>query len=180
MKLTKLVLLVSYFLDATYAHEDHDEVDYHERRLKRDKDVVFRGEDGFNKAGHRCVTEKATEEHQRALDENFRRFLDEGEPQRKLAVSIPVIFHVIYNKKGAGNIPDSMINRQINVLNGAFASSGFSFVLAGIRRYKHDTYYKGCYGSNEASMKTSYAVDTKNYLNVCKWALVIFRIQVGE
>lgn len=43
-------------------------------------------------------------------------------------VTVPVAFHVIH-KKGAGNVPQSQIDAQIDVLNEGYAGTGFEFEL---------------------------------------------------
>ena len=51
-------------------------------------------------------------------------------------VTVPVRFHVISKDtgKGGGNLSDARIQAQIDVLNAAYAGSGFSFVLEQVTR----------------------------------------------
>jgi len=57
--------------------------------------------------------------------------------------TIPVYFHVINNGSGIanGNIPDSQITAQMDVLNAAFASAGLGFQLIQIDRTTNATWY---------------------------------------
>ena len=57
--------------------------------------------------------------------------------------TINVYFHVINNGTGIanGNIPDSMITAQINVLNEAYAPWGWSFNLVSTDRTTNATWY---------------------------------------
>ena len=50
---------------------------------------------------------------------------------------IPVVFHVISKTQGAkgGNLSDERIDAQIDVLNDAFADTGFSFTLQDVTRH---------------------------------------------
>jgi len=55
--------------------------------------------------------------------------------------TINVYFHVITNSTGGGSVPDSQITSQINVLNAAYATGGWKFVLAGKDVTKNDSWY---------------------------------------
>ncbi len=68
---------------------------------------------------------------------------------------INVYFHVINKGSGVanGDISTTMINDQINVLNTAFGSSGWTFNLVSTDRTTNSTWYNGCYGSSETAMK---------------------------
>ncbi len=52
------------------------------------------------------------------------------------AASVAVYVHVVSadSTAGGGNVPDSVISLQVQVLNSGFARTGFSFVLAGVDR----------------------------------------------
>jgi hypothetical protein len=75
-----------------------------------------------------------------------------------------VAFHVIHNGT-EGNIPLSMINAQVNVLNNAFAGHGFSFTLQQVTRTNNRQWFTGCYGGQERKMKQTLAVDPARTLN---------------
>lgn len=51
-------------------------------------------------------------------------------------VTVPVYFHVVRKDetRAGGNVPREQIEAQIDVLNAAFASSGFAFELEGVTR----------------------------------------------
>ncbi len=74
------------------------------------------------------------------------------------AVTVPVYWHVINNGTGLanGDIPDSQITAQINVLNDAYAAYGFSFVLTAVDRTTNSSWYAAGPGSTaELAMKTA-------------------------
>jgi hypothetical protein len=90
-------------------------------------------------------------------------------------VTIPVVVHVIQrdSTRAGGNIPDSMINSQITVLNQAYsgatggAATAFSFQLTKINRVTNAAWYPIVQGSSaERSMKTSLREGGKNTLNI--------------
>src|SRR5688572_28162906 len=78
---------------------------------------------------------------------------------------INVYFHVITNGT-AGNIPDSMINSQISVLNNAFAPAGWNFNLVAVTRTSNSSWYTAGHGSTaEAQMKNALRQGTADDLN---------------
>lgn len=91
------------------------------------------------------------------------------------AATIPVVVHVISEDgtRAGGNIPDTMVAAQINVLNDAYAgatggaATGFSFQLVSINRVTNPAWYPIIYGSSaERQMKTALRVGGKETLNV--------------
>ncbi|NJP30668.1 zinc metalloprotease [Micromonospora thermarum] len=91
------------------------------------------------------------------------------------SVTIPVVVHVIQRDatRAGGNIPDSMITSQINVLNQSFsgatggASTAFAFSLQKINRVTNPSWYPIVQGSSaERAMKTSLRTGGKSTLNI--------------
>ena len=80
--------------------------------------------------------------------------------------AIPVYVHVIRNNSGGGDVTDSEISRQINVLNAAYSSWGFAFSVAAIDRTNNSTWYTNCYGSSESAMKNALHRGTAKDLNL--------------
>jgi hypothetical protein len=79
---------------------------------------------------------------------------------------IQVVFHVIHNGV-SGNIPQSMIDDQITVLNGAFAPMGVVFQLAAVTRTNNAGWFAaGPSTAAEAAMHNALAVDPAHYLNI--------------
>ena len=58
------------------------------------------------------------------------------------AVTVPVYVHVMRDDAGRGDVTNRQISRQIAVLNSDYAGTGFSFKLAGIRRYKNNAWHQ--------------------------------------
>lgn len=91
-------------------------------------------------------------------------------------ITIPVVVHVIQENstRAGGNIPDSMINAQINVLNDSFdggatggAATAFQFSLVQINRVTNPSWYPIVYGSSaERQMKNALRQGGDGTLNI--------------
>jgi hypothetical protein len=80
---------------------------------------------------------------------------------------IPVYIHEILSAAGAGDVPASQITAQINVLNDAYAPSGFSFTLAGDDATRNDSWYVAQPSSTaETQMKNALRIGGKGDLNI--------------
>ncbi|MCB1008284.1 MAG: zinc metalloprotease, partial [Acidobacteria bacterium] len=138
------------------------------QRIVAAGDIHFLGAGGQLVRGLRCaVVDPSVEEAALVAEEIASRgaFVTPEAPQ---VVSIPVRWHVVRsgNSVSQGNIPDSWIDDQIDVLNAAYAGTGFSFYLAGTDRTTNSRWYTGCYGSQERKMKQALAIDPANNLNM--------------
>ena len=83
--------------------------------------------------------------------------------------TINVYFHVINNGAGIanGDVPLSMINSQISVLNAAYAPTGWQFTLVSVDRTTNSTWYTMGYGSSaETQAKTALRQGTADDLNI--------------
>jgi hypothetical protein len=84
-------------------------------------------------------------------------------------VTIPVWFHVINNGSTttAGNVPDTWISAQLQVLNDAYAQTPFRFSLAGTTRTTNATWYTmGPNTSAETQAKTALRRGGSGTLNI--------------
>jgi hypothetical protein len=82
---------------------------------------------------------------------------------------INVYFHVINKGSGIanGDVPDAQIRNQMDVLNAAYAGSGWSFNLAATDRTTNATWYAAGYGSQaEKDMKNALRKGGPRDLNV--------------
>ncbi len=82
--------------------------------------------------------------------------------------TINVYWHVINNgtSLSQGNIPDSQITSQINVLNAAFAPWGWSFNHVATTRTTNSSWYTCSGGSCEGQMKNALRQGTADDLNI--------------
>lgn len=130
----------------------------------------------------RCLTRHPGEEEAEELDASFRAAFrrehgrDFQESQAALAAAaavtggtIPVYFHVINNgtSLASGNVPDSQIAAQIQVLNAAYAPWGWSFTLVSTDRTTNADWYTAGPGSlAERQMKQALRQGTAASLNI--------------
>lgn len=126
----------------------------------------FVNQKAFIDAGLRCGARHVDEEEAAEIDVAVAKFLAakraNARPGDLVATAvggtITVYWHVINNGSGIanGDIPDSQINSQMQVLNNAFSQSGFSFVLAAVDRTTNAAWYTAGPGSTaERQMKTA-------------------------
>ena len=113
---------------------------------------------------HRCYTVAPEPAERARIDENLTAFLRmknaRGAETHRApgTVNVPVWFHVINKGTGIsnGDIPQSQIDDQIAVLNAAYASTPFTFSLAGVDRTTNATWYTMSPGSTaEKNAKTA-------------------------
>jgi hypothetical protein len=79
-----------------------------------------------------------------------------------IRITIPVVFHVIHDGT-EGNVPDALLDAQLQVLNDGFRGTGFSFMLQSINRVESKKWFTGCF-SNQ-NFKKELAVDPAHTLN---------------
>lgn len=108
--------------------------------------------------------------------------LPEYEPTEDMVIEIPVVFHVVMDSAGQGDIPDALIYSQIDILNedfralpGTLGAPGndatIQFTLTkvdpdgqpttGINRYNNNQWY-----NDNNTMKPSLNWDTTRFLNI--------------
>jgi hypothetical protein len=132
-------------------------------------DVHYLTAEGELVRGVRCAVVDPKPEVAALVEEEIARYgVSFFSTEQVNAIQIPVRWHVIRSGTAVseGNIPDSMIQEQINVLNQAYAGTGFQFYLASIDRTTNSSWYTGCYGSQERKMKRALAIDPANNLNI--------------
>jgi hypothetical protein len=140
-----------------------------------EQDIHFLDSKGHMHRGKRCAEEHISADRKMAIAKQLKKMQEEKGGiegiNRFAANDISLQFHVVYEdtKRGGikGNIPDSMILDQVDVLNSAFAGTGFTFSLGGISRTQNNGWYTRCYSSGtESKMKQQLAVDPANNMNI--------------
>lgn len=130
-------------------------------------EITYRGSDGRHVSGLRCGAPEPTAAERRwidsQLDASARLF---GEPEAK-RTSIPVAFHVVY-RNAVSNVPDEMLEAQIDVLNAAFRPHRYSFFIASIDRTKKASWFRNCgdFGRNYIKMTDRLSIDPAHTLNI--------------
>ncbi|RJS20055.1 zinc metalloprotease [Corallococcus sp. H22C18031201] len=114
-----------------------------------------------------CATIEPSADEREAIDAFVRT--QKHEMRAVGSVTVPVYFHVI--NKGAGlangDIPDSQITAQMNVLNAAYSGTPFKFVLQGTDRTTNATWFNLSQGgSAEKKMKAALRKGGKESLNL--------------
>ncbi len=129
---------------------------------------TFESEAAFVESGARCAVQQPNPAVVKDVQLQIDRWLAarQGSDQPQVTnYAIPVAFHVVYSGS-TGNISDSQIQSQINVLNSAFAGSGFSFFLASLSRTNNATWFGMTPGSSaEAQAKSALVVSPRTTLN---------------
>lgn len=115
-----------------------------------------------------CATVEPDETVRAAIDQVLRSRAAAGFTAGQ-SVEIPVHFHVINKGRGLanGDVTDAMILDQIQVLNEAYASTGFSFTLVSVDRTTNPTWYTMSLGSAaERQAKRALRVGGPDHLNI--------------
>lgn len=138
-------------------------------------DTVEISDEALSPSGYlRCSSRKPTDTEMAAVDAHVQQHMAAAKANPTTTPSVTsgvinVYFHVINKGTGIanGDVPSSMITDQMNVLNAAFASTGWSFNLMSVDRTTNSTWYNGCDTSaNETSMKTALRIGTADDLNI--------------
>jgi Pregnancy-associated plasma protein-A len=132
------------------------------------KNTEYVNQRAFLQSGRRCGTIEPDDIEKAAIEKYVQAYLSRAR-SAVTGGNIKVHFHVI--RKGTrlvdGNIPRSMIDAQITVLNAAYAPSGWSFTLASVNRTTNGTWFKAGPGTTaEAQMKKSLRKGTADDLNI--------------
>jgi hypothetical protein len=138
----------------------------------------FTSKKAFIDAGLRCGARPIDDDEAADIDATVERHLS---AKRSLArqgdllataasaVTVPVYWHVINNGTSldSGNIPDSQISSQIQVLNNAYGAYGFTFVLMAVDRTTNSSWYSAGPGTTaEQQMKTALRQGSADDLNI--------------
>ncbi len=99
-----------------------------------------------------CATHDLSETEQQAVEAALAGQV-KAQARSNGSVTIKVYWHTITNTSGAGALSSTQINNQISVLNAAYASTPFKFVLAGTDTTANNSYYTCSGGSCEKKMK---------------------------
>jgi hypothetical protein len=134
---------------------------------------IWKNHDEFLENG-RCATKKLSEEEladverQLAVFRENQKAANGGFESNVTGGTINVYWHVINRGSGIanGDIPGSQITSQINVLNAAYASWGWSFNLVATTRTNNASWYTCSGGSCESQMKSALRQGTADDLNI--------------
>lgn len=165
-----LALLAGPALASGVDHAHGDTVATAKSSPELAQDIHFSNGRGGIDRGVRCATEHPSPFKQAELDSTFKSYISGPLSSAKAGgAAIPVMFHVITKTDRRGNVSgyvsDAQVNQQIQVMNSAYAGTGFSFTLKGINRVDNAGWFDRCYGGAESKMKAALAVSPATTLN---------------
>lgn len=139
----------------------------------------------FVDSGARCATKPLSDIDRAAVEQKLGPFIaaraqqfGQGNPNKGkpggggggttvTGGTISVYVHVIRSSSGAGDVSDVAISQQMNVLNAAYATTGWSFDLMSTDRTNNDSWYTMTPGSTaEAQAKTALRQGSADDLNL--------------
>ena len=125
----------------------------------------------FIESGRRCSTRNVDPEEQEFIEAEVQQLLARRGGRQPLVSggTINVYFHVINNGSGIanGDVPSAQIGDQIDVLNAAYAPTGWSFNLVSTDRTTNAAWYTMTPGSTaERQAKNALRQGTADDLNI--------------
>ena len=131
-------------------------------------DVAFRDARGGMQVGVRCATRNPSRMERDLIDTALSRMLEtSGTDHRLVAKEIPVVFHVVRDRRGRYDVSDARLRQQIDVLNNSFRPYGYTFRLQQIRRVTDNKFARKCLKTRvEKKFKRKNAVDPRRTLNI--------------
>ena len=138
----------------------------------------FINQDAFVKAGKRCAAPQFDADEMNEIDtfilanrggpgKTYRPGITEPPPAAVTSGQLQVYVHVITRANGTGGVTTQQIQQQIAVLNTGFATTGWSFNLAGVTTPAHDAWHTMQPGTTaETQAKNALRVGTAETLNM--------------
>ncbi|MEM1041501.1 MAG: M43 family zinc metalloprotease [Bacteroidota bacterium] len=131
-------------------------------------DTYYFNADGSEQDAGRCGVDDLSAAQVEAIEAQIEavRAVQGDDFGVRSVTTIPVAFHVVRSGTSIsqGNVPQSRIDSQMNVLNAAFASTNFQFELDVVTRTTNSAWFNNCL-SNENAMKSALNVDPATTLN---------------
>jgi hypothetical protein len=90
----------------------------------------------------------------------------QGQGGAAFAATIGIVYHVVSPDGIVGNVSDSVIQRQTQVMNATFDGTGFSFVTQSVDRTTNAAWYELKSTGDEQDMKKALHAGTAETLNV--------------
>ena len=121
----------------------------------------------FILSGKRCGTEELSEVEMDEIEYDLASVPDSDEFAKGGKVRIPVYFHVIKNTNGDGDLSETDIANQIEVMNTAFKKTNFKFWLKDVDVTVNDDWFSLPFQSQEEKeMKSTLRRGGKKALNI--------------
>ena len=136
---------------------------------REENTTYFMQPDGQWGSGYRCGTLPPTEEQAEAVQRAIEELLQNNKelsPNIPCTLNIPVAFHIVRHNDGiTGDVTNQQINDQLAVLNSAYASTSFQFVLHSIERVNNTAWSQQNTDADEVNMKQALAISPATTLN---------------
>ncbi len=167
-KLLALIMVTTFIVSGTaFAQEI-------EKEKQVLQDVHFLNEKGSLERGVRCGTDDLSDAQMATVQTQVDEWIATNGLYEKAGTQIPVAFHVVYkSRRGVteGDVSQSEAQDQIDVLNAAYAGTGFSFYMASFDSTKNNRWFSRCGSTNqEKKMKQALNINPAQNLNIytCK------------
>lgn len=117
---------------------------------------------------HRCATLHLPLFERERIDLEVAEYISSFAPGKSAVTGgvINVYWHTITSSSGQGAPTTSQINSQINVLNNAYASTGWQFNLVSVDTTANNSWYTCSGGTCETQMKTALRQGSADDLNI--------------
>lgn len=160
-----LIVLSLLFSDKVGAHGDHHDNENHDNDQR------------FLEGGRNCGTKDLTPEESRMAQKKMSLFPAKyGKCDSKSCafhdnmrsdIVVPTVFHNVRNNDGSGGASPQMIQDAIDIMNDAFAGTGFLYELVGIREWDNSDWAGHNYGTaTEFDMKSNTREGGPETLNI--------------
>jgi hypothetical protein len=130
-------------------------------------DVVYESQQEFVEAGHRCGNDLSDAQ----IEDMELRLLEDGVDMTRRSTVVTggvvnVYWHVLH-RNNSGNLSQNEIDDQMDVLNDAYAGTGWSFNLVSVDYTNRQGWFRMNAGSNaEANAKAALRQGTGDDLNI--------------
>ena len=134
------------------------------------QNIHFLSDSGELQRGVRCAAPELTADQKALVRADVQEWLQSYQGADKADQVISVAFHSVYKKRRgvvSGDVSMSQAQDQIDVLNAAFAGTGFQFSLDHFTSTQNNKWFSKCYNSGpESQMKNALAIDVAHTLNI--------------
>lgn len=120
----------------------------------------------------KCITPSPSEELKQAFFNQLAEFENNNKDGLGYSNSVHIVFHIILNSNGTGDITETQLINQMTVLNNCFLGTTISFVLDGVDRTYNSDWANNCIVDETINwekinlMKQALVVDPQSTFNV--------------
>ena len=130
-------------------------------RSELPREIIQTLPDGSQVELGRCGFVELGNANRTFTNEEIQEWVQNNPEARDL--SIPIAFHVIYASNGTGNLSESAVNDQVDVLNSSYAQWGLSFTLSSLDYIQNSSWFNN---DSESQYKSQLAISPSTTLNI--------------